>query len=527
MFDERTDMADTSQDHRPISERVNNRSLRPNSETFRTFMTQGWADEKMDIKPLESSKYTPARRAKLSAAFPGERLIIPAGRAKVRNNDCDFMFRPDTTFAYYTGLGEDYEDGAVLVLDPNDSGHEAILFVHQRYDKNTPEFFRSAHYGEYWVGARPGVDEFATMTGLETRPIAELTSFIAMNVTAEHGGTPLRIIKEADPALTRLVEGIREQGGFTDLSGNIAKDDELHQFAAEQRMFKDKLEVRELTNAIRATRHGFDNILRHLDSSIDKPRGERILEGAFNAVARVEGNGLGYETIIASGPDAPTLHWMRNTHSVHNGELVLIDAGVESTGLYSADVTRTFPVNGKFSPVQLKVYNAVLKAQLAGFNAVRLGGTYSDIHHACMRSLAEDLHEWGILKVSVEEALSPQGQQHRRWHACGVAHHLGLDVHDCAEARFDRYQGGTFKPGMVFTIEPGLYFRKNDLMVPEEMRGIGVRIEDDVLVTEDGPVWLSKPFVPSTPEDVEAWIADQRKHSVADTVPVADDAAEE
>lgn len=516
-------MAENSLDKRPISERVNNRSLRPNSETFRTFMTQGWAEESMDVHPLESSTYTPARIAKLSAAFPGERLVIPAGHAKVRNNDCDYMFRPDTTFAYYTGLGEDYEDGAVLVLDPTDDGHHPILFVHQRYDKDTPEFFRSAQYGEYWVGARPGVAEFHVMTGLETRPIAELTSLLAMNVTSERGGTPLRIVKEADPALTRLVEGIREQGGFSDLATNISKDDELHQFAAEQRMIKDDLEVREITNAIRATRHGFDNILRHLDSSIDQPRGERILEGAFNAVARVEGNGLGYDTIIAAGDDAPTLHWMRNTHSVHKGDLVLIDAGVESTGLYSADVTRTFPINGTFSPVQLKVYKAVLKAQHAGFAAVKVGATYSDIHHACMRSLAEDLYDWGILPVPVEEALSPEGQQHRRWHACGVAHHLGLDVHDCAEARFERYQGGKFTPGMVFTIEPGLYFRKNDLMVPEEMRGIGIRIEDDVLVTEKGPVWLSKPYVPSDPQDVEKWIADQRRHSVSDTIPVGDD----
>ena len=107
--------------------------------------------------------------------------------------------------------------------------------------------------------------------------------------------------------------------------------------------------------------------------------------------------------------------------------------------------------------------------------------------------------------------LSPEGQQHRRWHACGVAHHLGLDVHDCAEARFSEYQGGTFKPGMIFTIEPGLYFRRNDLLVPEEFRGIGIRIEDDVLITEDGPVWMSKKYLPSAPDDVEAWMAEQRK----------------
>jgi len=123
-----------------------------------------------------------------------------------------------------------------------------------------------------------------------------------------------------------------------------------------------------------------------------------------------------------------------------------------------------------------------------------------------MRVLAETLHEWGILKVSVEESLSPQGQQHRRWHACGCAHHLGLDVHDCAEARYESYQGAPITPGMIFTIEPGLYFKENDLLVPPEFRGIGVRVEDDVLMTEQGPQWLSA-GIPKTVEEVEAWMA--------------------
>ncbi|RIY27269.1 Xaa-Pro aminopeptidase, partial [Bifidobacteriaceae bacterium WP021] len=146
------------------------------------------------------------------------------------------------------------------------------------------------------------------------------------------------------------------------------------------------------------------------------------------------------------------------------------------------------------------------------FEAAKPGATYSDIHHACMRVLAEHLHEWGILKVSVEESLSPEGQQHRRWHACGVAHHLGLDVHDCAQARYEFYQGAKITPGMIFTIEPGLYFAANDLMLPEEMRGIGIRIEDDVLMTESGPEWLSID-IPKQIDDVEAWMAEQAHKS--------------
>ena len=263
-------------------------------------------------------------------------------------------------------------------------------------------------------------------------------------------------------------------------------------------MCKDEYEIREMRKAVAATKHGFDNILRKLPSSLDKPRSERMLEGAFNAISREEGNEVGYDTIIASGAHAPILHWMRNTGTVESGDLLLIDAGVEVNSLYTADITRTFPTNGKFTDFQKKLYQAVLDSQP--------GATYSDIHHACMRVIAERLHDWGILPVDVEESLSPEGQQHRRWLACGVAHHLGLDVHDCAQARYESYQGAAIRPGMIFTIEPGLYFREDDLLIPPEYRGIGIRVEDDVLMTEDGPEWISA-GIPKQIDEVEEWMA--------------------
>lgn len=500
-----------------ISSRVNNRSLRPDSESFARFMTEGWGPENPDVAPNESSKWIPARLEALGRHYRGERLVIPAGRPKVRNNDDDYPFRPDTVFAYYTGLGEDYEAGAVLVLDPNDPADEAakgthtpILFLHPRANHDTTDFYRSSAYGEYWVGARPGLDEFHVMTGLETRDISGLDECLSHNVGTGDSQVKLRVIKESDPAITAEVDRIREAAGLDDKAANDEGDNDFHETAAVARMLKDDYEIGEMRKAILATRHGFDNILRHLDESVDKPRGERMLEGAFNAVSRIEGNDVGYGTIIASGPDGPTLHWMRNTHTVRRQDMLLIDAGVETQSLYTADITRTFPVTGTFNPVQRKLYQAVFDAQQAGFEAAQPGRTYSDIHHACMRSLAESLHEWGVLKVPVKEALSPEGQQHRRWHACGVAHHLGLDVHDCAQARYEEYQGAKLTPGMIFTIEPGLYFRENDLLIPEEFRGIGIRIEDDVLMTERGPEWLSKSVIPSTIDEVEAWMKEER-----------------
>ena len=141
----------------------------------------------------------------------------------------------------------------------------------------------------------------------------------------------VRVIREADPAITSMVEEIREANGFADPDNNTAADDKLHEFAAEARMCKDEYEVREMRKAVAATKHGFDNILRKIPSSLGKPRSERMLEGAFNAISREEGNEVGYDTIIASGAHAPILHWMRNTGTVESGELLLIDAGVEST----------------------------------------------------------------------------------------------------------------------------------------------------------------------------------------------------
>ncbi len=511
---EAQELAQAPGNEQPNTDRVNNRTLRPTGEVFRQFMITGWDNQEPEIEPLESSRYIQARLKALGAQFPGERIVIPAGQLKVRSNDCDYAFRPDTTFAYYTGLGQDYEAGAVLVLNPVDpdsdeakagATHTAELFVAPRADNSTEDYYTSARYGEYWVGPRAGLKELAAMTGLETHDIAQLSDALSKDVGTEAGAVQVRVIRESDAEITALVNEVREANGFADPDTNNDADDKLHEIAAEARMIKDDYEIGEMRKAVAATKKGFDRILQTLPRVIDKPRSERMLEGAFNSVSREEGNEVGYDTIIASGPHAPILHWMRNTGVVRHGDLLLVDAGVETDSLYTADITRTFPVNGHFTDLQRDIYETVLRAQVAGFEAAQVGATYSDIHHACMRVLAEKLHDWGILPVSVEESLSPEGQHHRRWHACGCAHHLGLDVHDCAQARYETYQGAEIRPGMIFTIEPGLYFKENDLLVPPEFRGIGVRIEDDILMTDNGPEWISKD-IPKTVEDVEAWM---------------------
>ncbi len=506
-----------------LSERVKNRTLRPQGQTFKEFMTANWDNNEPETEPLESSEYIPARLRALGKRFPGERLIIPAGQPKVRNNDDDYAFRPDTTFTYYTGLGKDYEAGAVLVLEPVDpqgpsaapgDTHTPELYVAPRSDNSTEAYYQDDHYGEYWVGPRAGLKELKAMTGIDTYDIAMLPQALAKPTPGTDGGTggaSLRIIRDADPDVTALVDAVRTmRGADTQMQDEaLPADGTLREFTSEARMIKDDFEINEMRKAVAATKDGFDRILTRLPNVLDKPRSERMLEAEFTGVAREEGNAVGYDTIVASGEHAPILHWMRNTGTVGTGELLLIDAGVELDSLYTADITRTFPTDGKFTDLQKKVYQAVLDAQQAGFEAACVGATYSDIHHACMRSIAQTLHDWDILPVSVEESLAPTGQQHRRWLACGVAHHLGLDVHDCAQARYESYHGGAIRPGMIFTIEPGLYFAKNDLLLPTELRGIGVRIEDDVLMTENGPEWISA-GIPKEIDDVERWMASLR-----------------
>jgi Xaa-Pro aminopeptidase len=291
-----------------------------------------------------------------------------------------------------------------------------------------------------------------------------------------------------------------------DLEQADALDGELTEALSELRLVKDAWEIEQLRAAVDATANGFDNVIASLPRAIDHKRGERVVEGAFFARAREEGNDLGYETIAAAGNHATILHWIRNEGQVNTGDLLLVDAGVEADSLYTADVTRTMPVDGKFNEVQARVYQAVLDAADAAFAVVKPGITFRTVHETALKVLAQNLSAWGILPVSVEEATSPEGQQHRRWMPHGTSHHLGLDVHDCAQARQELYQDGIVKEGMVFTIEPGLYFKAEDLAVPAEYRGIGVRIEDDILVTTGGAERLTAE-IPRTLTEVEDWMA--------------------
>ena len=315
-------------------------------------------------------------------------------------------------------------------------------------------------------------------------------------------------MRDADPDLTRTLDTrIGSPVGGADATDDVpASDDVLSRDLSELRLVKDPYEVNELRKAVEATGHGFDDVIADFDAVLAHPRGERIVEGTFNRRARADGNTVGYDTIAASGHHACILHWTRNDGAVQPGDLILIDAGVEVDSFYTADITRTLPVSGTFTDVQRMVYEAVLEAADAAFAIVKPGITFRQVHATAMQVIARKTAEWGFLPVSADESLQPDNQFHRRYMVHGTSHHLGLDVHDCAKARRELYIDGVVEAGMVFTIEPGLYFQQDDLTVPEEFRGIGVRIEDDILVTADGAENLSV-GIPRTPSEVEGWIA--------------------
>jgi Xaa-Pro aminopeptidase len=477
-----------------------NRSALPTTPEFRSYISSEWA-ERPDLTPSPrvAAPYAAARRLRISAQYPGMRLIVPAGPARVRSNDTDHPYRAHSAFAYLTGWGSDAVPDSVLVLEPTADGHDATLYFLAAAGRDTTEFYANAAIGEFWTGPRPSRDHVAADLALATRDLADLEAVL----DAVDAST--LVVRDADSGLTDQIDGRRLLAAVDAETVDDEADTALASDLSELRFVKDDWELDEMRAAIAATKRGFDEIIADLPAAIATERGERVVEGTFNRRARIDGNAVGYDTIAASGPHACYLHWTRNDGPVVPGDLLLVDAGIELDSLYTADITRTLPVSGRFTDIQRRVYEAVLEAADAARAIVKPGIRFREVHAEAMRVVAEKTAEWGLLPGTAEESLE-SGQWHRRYMIHGTSHHLGLDVHDCAKARRELYLDGVLEPGMVFTIEPGLYFQADDLTVPEEFRGIGVRIEDNIVVTDDGCELLSAD-IPRTADDVEAWMA--------------------
>ncbi|GAA3083460.1 aminopeptidase P family protein [Streptosporangium carneum] len=456
----------------------------PVSDALAAFMRTGWADtHRADLAALPLAAYTAKRRAALAARFPGERLIIPSGTLKVRSNDTDYRFRAHSAFAYLTG-GQ--EPGDVLVVDPSGS---ATLFLRPRSPRSAPgaagqEFYRDRRYGEFWVGRRPDLAEAEALYLVDCASIDRLDDALR---------GPARVLRGVDPSVDARVAP--HEG-----------DDELETFLSEMRLVKDEWEVAELQFSVDATVRGFEDVVRALPAAMEHRRGERYLEGVFGLRSRLEGNAVGYDSIVASGAHACVLHWIRNDGRLNGEELLLLDAGVETDNLYTADITRTLPLSGRFNPVQRQVYELVYEAQSAAIATLRPGARFRDFHLAAMRVIAEGLHDWGVLGVGPDEAMEAGNGLYRRYTLCNSGHMLGIDLHDCARARSEVYLDGVLEEGQVLTVEPGLYLQPDDLTLPPELRGIGVRIEDDLVITADGARLMSA-GLPRHPDEVEGWMA--------------------
>ncbi len=450
------------------------RARTPHSQKFLDYIASGWAENEAGaVGQAAVAPYAAARRQKLAQAFAGKVIAIHAGSMQVRSNDTDFRYRPHSAFSHLTGWGSAAVADSILVVDARSTETHSVLYFRESAGRDSDEFFANPAIGEFWVGARPGLESVSQLLGLETRSLSKFDGDFEKELA---GGNLLNL-----------------------------ETAEVAEFLSELRLVKDSLEIEQMRQAVAATELGFKEIRANLDKAQGIERGERVVETAFFSAARLHGNDLGYDTIAAAGAHACTLHWIQNDGPVRSGELILVDAGVEIDSLYTADITRTLPINGKFNDVQKKVYEAVLEAADAVFAIAKPGIKFHELHDAAMKVIARKTAEWGLLPVTADESLEKENQHHRRWMVHGTSHHLGLDVHDCAQARRDLYQDGVLEPGMVFTIEPGLYFHPDDLLVPEQFRGIGVRIEDDVLVTETGVENLSV-GLPRTVADIERWM---------------------
>jgi len=447
------------------------------SQAYLEFMRQGWDDHDADLPTHPITAWSSNRRTRLADQFPGERLVIPSGRFKVRANDTDYRFRSDTA---HTWLSGNQTSDAALVIE----GGEAVLYARPRASRETDEFFRDRIYGELWVGRRPSLVELSGSLDVQTRHIDDLPAALS-------GNTKTRILRGIDASVDGLVE--------TD----EAADHEFAKVLSELRLLKDPWEIAELQRACDVTTLGFEDSVREWDRVLEF--GERWIEGTFTRRARAMGNDTGYDSIVGGGSHATTLHWIENSGPITPGELVLLDMGAEMPSLYTADVTRTLPINGTWTTLQRDLYSLVLKAQDEAIAVVRPGAPFRGPHNAAMEVLAHGLADLGLLPCSVDEALAEDSKVYARWTLHGTSHMLGMDVHDCAAADPEIYPKGDLETDMVLTVEPGLYFQANDMLVPQELRGIGIRIEDDIVVTADGCTNLSA-GLPRDPDEIVEWM---------------------
>jgi len=410
--------------------------------------------------------------------------IIPSARETVRSNDTQYRFRQDSDFYYLTGFGE---PDSLAVIAPSKE-QKYTLFVRPR----DPE-------REIWDGRRAGVDGAKSEFGAEeSYPIGEFDS-------------KLQEILDGTPKLYYRL-GVNQQLDET-IIGQIARMRALNRkpihppevivdpatIVHELRVFKSEEEISLMQRAADIAAEAHCQAMRAARPGMKEYEIEALIEQIF----RLQGAAApAYNSIVGAGANATVLHYISNDGELRDGELLLIDAGAEYKG-YASDITRTFPINGKFTSAQREIYDLVLETQQSCVQRVRPGVTHDELKSHSVEMLTAGMVRLGLLKGEPEELIKEE--KYKQFYMHGLGHLLGIDVHDVGRYYYDN-ESRALEPGMVMTVEPGLYIAPNTKNIPEQYLGIGVRIEDDVLVTQDGPRVLTSK-VPKQPDEVEQLMA--------------------
>jgi len=429
------------------------------------------------------------RREEFMQRIGGGVAFFPAAPIAIRNSDVEHEYRQDTDFYYLTGFEE---PGAVAVLVPDHKEYRFVLFV-QPKDRER-EVWTGWRAGEEGARRDFGADAAFTIDklGEELPKLAEKSD----RIYYRFGTDPT--FDERMIGLMRRFQRQRQREG-TGPTSIIDPADILHQM----RLIKSDEELALLRKAVDISCEGHIAAMEMISPDIYEYEAEAVLRYVFR---RRGSPRSGYAPIVASGANATVLHYTTNDCPVEDGDLVLIDAGAEY-GYFTGDVTRTFPANGKFTEAQAEVYKIVLEAQLEAINIVKPGATFIEPHNRALRVLVEGLVRLGVIEGDVEKLI--EEKKHEKFYMHRTSHWLGMDVHDAGPYKVaDEWR--RLEPGMVLTIEPGLYFAEDLEDVPPRYRGIGIRIEDDVLVTESGNEVLSA-RVPKSVEEIESLILRARK----------------
>jgi Xaa-Pro aminopeptidase len=441
------------------------------------------------IDPSTLQPYLARRERFLEAIGTGVAVLCP-GPELIISRDTDVRYRQDSDLFYLTGFPEP----AVAVFTPHDAEHRLTLFVRPRDPER--ETWDGPRAGVEGARERYGADAAYPMDELDTR-LKELlepatTLWYALGSNARMDQRLIGWICE-----WRLKQG-RTGKGCTDVHDPANVLDAM-------RLVKEPGEIEQLREAARISAEGHLRAMRAARPGVGEWELEALLDGTFRSAG--PHCGTAYPSIVGSGPNACILHYVTNDRRTEDGDLVLVDAGANA-GLYCGDITRTWPVNGRFTPAQRRVYELVLRAEEAAIAAVRPGATANSVHLAARDVLVRGMLEMGLVTGSFDEQI--ESEDFKRYFMHQTSHWLGLDVHDAGDYKRRDGEWNPFVPGMVLTIEPGLYIRADDEQAPEELRGIGVRIEDDVLVTGDGCEILTR-AVPVDPDEIEALVgADAR-----------------